>query len=57
MRLIALIEAPGTIRRILGHLGHPTEIPEPGPAWSPPLLLGTAADHPQGYDVTFDGGA
>ena len=38
MRLVALIDQPPVIRRILGHLGLSTEIPEPRPARDPPLL-------------------
>ena len=38
MRLVALIDQPPVIRRILGHLELPTEIPEPRPARDPPLL-------------------
>jgi hypothetical protein len=36
LRLIALIERAAVIRRILGHLGLPTEVPLPRPARSPP---------------------
>ena len=39
LELIALIEDPAVIRRILGHLGVPTEVPTPRPARPPPLLL------------------
>ena len=38
--LIALIENPPVIRRILGHLGLPTEVPAARPARPPPLPLG-----------------
>ena len=38
MRLIALIEQPEVIRRILRHLGEPTEVPPPATARAPPLL-------------------
>ncbi len=38
MRLIALIEQAEVIRRILRHLGEPTEVPAPAPARAPPLL-------------------
>ena len=37
MRLIALIEQPDVVRRILRHLGEATEVPAPAPARSPPL--------------------
>lgn len=37
LRLIALIEEPAVIDRILRHLGVPTEIPAPRPARAPPL--------------------
>ncbi|MDD1721797.1 MAG: transposase [Euryarchaeota archaeon] len=37
MRLIALIERPEVIRRILRHLGHPLEVPPPAPARAPPF--------------------
>ncbi len=36
MRLIALIEQPDVVRRILRHLGEATEIPPPTPARPPP---------------------
>ena len=36
LRLIALIERAAVIRRILGHLGLPTEVPLPQPARLPP---------------------
>lgn len=38
MRLIALIEQADVIRRILRHLGLPTEVPEPAPARAPPRV-------------------
>lgn len=37
MRLIALIEHPDIVRRILRHLGEATEVPAPAPARPPPL--------------------
>ena len=37
MRLIALIDRPSVIQRILSYLGLPTEIPDPRPARAPPL--------------------
>jgi hypothetical protein len=36
MRLLAMIEDRKTIRRILAHLGLPTELPRPSPARPPP---------------------
>lgn len=36
LRLSALIEQPFVIRRILRHLGLPTEVPESAPARAPP---------------------
>ena len=42
MRLIALIEQPSVIRRILRHLGLPTEVPEPAPARAPPRVYDAA---------------
>jgi hypothetical protein len=36
LRLIALIEAPAVARRILWHLGLPTEVPPPAPSRAPP---------------------
>lgn len=36
MRLIATIEDPQVIRKILAHLGLSTEIPRPCPPWPPP---------------------
>ena len=35
MRLIAVIEQPEVLRRILRHLGHPLEVPPPAPARAP----------------------
>ena len=55
LRLLAIIEQPVVIRRILNHLGLPTEIPEPRSARDPPHR----ADVPSAdvSDVTFDFGA
>ena len=39
LRLIALIEDPPVIQRILRHLGLPTEMPEARPARAPPVHL------------------
>jgi hypothetical protein len=36
MRLIAVMEQPDVIRRILRHLGEPTDVPAPAPARAPP---------------------
>jgi hypothetical protein len=36
LRLIALIEQPAVIKRLLRHLGLPTELPVPRPARPPP---------------------
>ncbi len=51
MRLIALVEQAEVIRRILRHLGEPTEVPAPAPARAPPLIAAeneglAAADAP-----------
>ena len=40
LELIALIEDPAVIRRILSHLGLPTDVPAARPARPPPLPLG-----------------
>ena len=40
LTLIALIDDPGVVRRVLQHLGLPTEVPEARPARAPPLLDG-----------------
>jgi hypothetical protein len=48
LRLIATIEDPTVVRRILSHLRIPTERPEPLPARSPP---GLAAP----FDLLLDG--
>ena len=40
LELIAFIEDPTVIRRILSHLGLPTEVPTARPARPPPLPLG-----------------
>lgn len=42
LRLIALIEAPAVARRILSHLGLPTEVPTPSPSRAPPFGDGDA---------------
>jgi hypothetical protein len=42
LELIALIETPPVIRRILSHLGLPTEVPAARPARPPPLPIGPA---------------
>ena len=36
MRLIATIEDPEVVRKILGHLGLPTDVPRPFPSRAPP---------------------
>jgi uncharacterized protein YbaR (Trm112 family) len=40
LTLIALIDEPAVVRRVLQHLGLPTEVPETRPARAPPLLDG-----------------
>jgi hypothetical protein len=40
LELIALIDNPSVIRRILSHLGLPTEVPAARPARPPPLPMG-----------------
>lgn len=37
MKIIAAIEDPGVIKKILAHLGLPTKPPEPWPARGPPV--------------------
>ena len=39
LRLIALIEAAAVVRRILAHLGLPTEVPVARPSRAPPIPL------------------
>ena len=39
LTLIAVIDDPAVIRRVLRHLGLSTEVPEPQPARAPPVLL------------------
>ena len=41
LELIALIEDPAVIRRILSHLGLPTAVPAARPARPPPLPIGS----------------
>jgi hypothetical protein len=43
LALIALIEDPKVIRRILSHLGLPADVPAARPARPPPLPLGRPA--------------
>ena len=38
MKILAAVTAPGSIRRILRHLGLPSEAPQPHPARSPPQM-------------------
>ena len=38
MRLSALIEQADVMRRILRHLGKPTDVPTPAPARAPPRM-------------------
>lgn len=45
MRLLAMIEQGDVIRRILGHLGLPIELPKPRPSRAPP-----AAKDAERYD-------
>jgi hypothetical protein len=40
LRLLAIIEAASVVRRILAHLGLPTEVPAACPPRAPPLDLG-----------------
>ena len=54
LRLIALIEQVSVIQRILGHLGVPTDIPEPRPARAPPLPLDARARHVGNEATAFD---
>ena len=52
MRLIALIEQAAVIRRILRHLGQPTEVPAPAPP-----LIATGREKPgadDGPGVVYD---
>jgi hypothetical protein len=42
LELLALIENPPVIRRILQHLGRPTEVPAARPARPPPLPIARA---------------
>jgi hypothetical protein len=46
LRLIATIDNPDVMRKILAHLGLPTQIPAPLPARSPPQAL-EAENHRQ----------
>ena len=56
LTLIALIEDPAVIVRVLGHLGLPTDIPEAQPARAPPLhLVGDAPPtEVAGDQILFD---
>ena len=56
LTLIALIEDPAVIVRLLGHLGLPTDIPEAQPARAPPLhLVGDAPPtEVAGDQILFD---
>ena len=48
LRLIALIEEPSVIERILRHLRLPTEVPTPRPGRAPPLFLARSFDEDTG---------
>jgi hypothetical protein len=50
LRLIALFEEAQVIRRILGHLGLPTELPTASPARPPPIPF-EPFDHYIGDDI------
>jgi hypothetical protein len=39
LRLVAVIEDPAVVTRVLRHLGLPTEIPDARPARPPPAAL------------------
>ena len=51
LRLIALIDEPGVIRRILGHLGLLTEVPAARPSRAPPIPLDPVPDRAED-DIT-----
>ena len=55
MRLVALIDQPSVIRRILRHLELPTEVPAPRPARDPPLqeLSPTAHSPDEVFQIDF----
>ena len=57
MRLIALIDQPPVMRRVLGHLGLPTEVPEPRPARDPPLWDSGLPSHSSEAVAGFEFGA
>jgi hypothetical protein len=48
LRLIALIEEPSVIERILRHLRLPTEVPTPRPGRAPPLFVARSFDEHTG---------
>jgi hypothetical protein len=50
--LIALIEDSRVVRRILGHLGLPTEVPAVRPPRSPPLPQPRSGDEPEASGST-----
>jgi len=52
LELIALIEDPKVIRRVLSHLGLPIEVPTARPARPPPLPLGRSEPWYDADDVT-----
>lgn len=43
-RLRGVIEEPRAIRRLLGHLGWPTEVPAARPPHAPPIPFGPVGD-------------
>ena len=46
MSLIATIDDPRVIRKILGHLGLPTKVPQPRPSRPPPASSNLFFDLP-----------
>ena len=51
LELIALIEDPTVIRRVLSHFGLPLEVPTARPARPPPLPLGRSEPRYDADDV------
>jgi hypothetical protein len=49
--VIALIEEAQVIRRILGHLGLPTEVPAARPSRAPPIAFDSFLDRAE-HDTT-----
>jgi hypothetical protein len=54
MRIIAFITEAGTVRKILDHLGEPTQSPKIAPARGPPLWVAAMASERADKNTAWD---